>query len=402
MGHATIILSFAVCLSLNVFLNSFDVYSDLTLTFNTLTFDLGDSLVLTGCRLCHRKEGKDVYSNKNRSCQPCLVKNYLYQCGQSSDMLNKINELEMRETCNDEEFSLYFNSTLKSYDIINEPCDDSNACCIKTNVKGNFPNSFKYLDKRALAYHTDGLREIINTRNKVNYDIYILSGTLSFSHCIGVYLNYFNGSSTNIIPFLNTRISKAKNQNGSEWYFKLTKTVKGNVLLQEGFDSHDECGFLIQNRHEIYVNHNSEKTCGTDSCLLHLQRLKYYMNISSLDAWKQETYYSGGVKSGGKTCQLLQQYGLASLVPILLNLTFHILLFLDDVKFGIASKKEAVFVLCLFYPQWKTLRFLYDYLRNEDENKLNKAKNDFDRDVGALEPFLESAFQVSLYFKILV
>ena len=63
MGYASVIVSFIVCLFFNVFLNSFDVYSDITLTFHTLTFNLGASLLLSGCRVCHGKEDKDVFKS---------------------------------------------------------------------------------------------------------------------------------------------------------------------------------------------------------------------------------------------------------------------------------------------------------------------------------------------------
>ena len=74
---------------------------------------------------------------------------------------------------------------------------------------------------------------------------------------------------------------------------------------------------------------------------------------------------------------------------------FHLLLYLEDVKSKKASKVEIIFVFCQFYPQWKTIRFLFDYLRDRNEDKLNTAKDNFDKHVGSLEPFMESAIQVS-------
>ena len=69
MGKVTVIASFVVCITFNIFLNSFDVYSDTTLAFNTLTFNLGDSLLLGGCKVCHGKQDKDIYSVKESKCQ---------------------------------------------------------------------------------------------------------------------------------------------------------------------------------------------------------------------------------------------------------------------------------------------------------------------------------------------
>ena len=93
---------------------------------------------------------------------------------------------------------------------------------------------------------------------------------------------------------------------------------------------------------------------------------------------------------------MLRIYGITSIVPIILCMIFHLLLFVEDVKLNRAFKIEIVFVFCQFYPQWKTLKFLYSYLRDGNEEELNRSKDNFDIHVGSLEPFIESALQVSL------
>ena len=117
MGYATVIVSFIVCLSFNVFLNSFDVYSDILLSFNALTFDLGDSILLSGCRVCHGKDDNDIFRYKNKSCQQCLVRSaimsdkvvfHVDDCGLSYEILNKIHVLEKKDTCENEPLSLSF------------------------------------------------------------------------------------------------------------------------------------------------------------------------------------------------------------------------------------------------------------------------------------------------------
>ena len=105
--------------------------------------------------------------------------------------------------------------------------------------------------------------------------------------------------------------------------------------------------------------------------------------------------FKHGRKLGGKTCQLLWQYGLASLVPILLNMFFNIIVFAEDYRSGNAMKFELLFVPLSFYPQWKTLKFLGMYLYDKNEAQLNMAKTQFDSRISGLEPFLEAAFQVS-------
>ena len=166
-------------------------------------------------------------------------------------------------------------------------------------------------------------------------------------------------------------------------------------MLEKDFSYSDDCGLLIIDKLNNYAESNAELTCGTDSCLLHLQTLKSHSKISNLDDWKTQTFYHSGRKFGGQTCNLLWNYGLSILAPIFLNTIFNILIFVEDTRLGKASYVEFIFVVVQFYPQWRTICFLREYIRHRDENKLNEAKDKFDVEVGALEPFLESAFQVS-------
>ena len=101
-----------------------------------------------------------------------------------------------------------------------------------------------------------------------------------------------------------------------------------------------------------------------------------------------------GKKLGGETCFLLWNYGVACLVPTALNLIYHMFIFVEDLKSGRASKFEFLFVILLFYPQWKTIRFLTEYCLNKDETQLKDAQCSFSERFGHMEPFLESGFQV--------
>ena len=56
---------------------------------------------------------------------------------------------------------------------------------------------------------------------------------------------------------------------------------------------------------------------------------------------------------------------------------------------------EIVFVPLLFYPQWKIIRLLVTFIYDRDKDKLDEALDKFDSEVGVMEPFLESAIQVS-------
>ena len=108
------------------------MYYDIALAINTLTFNLGDSILLSGCKVCHGKDDKDVFSVKNNSCQQCLTLNYKFACGRSFQVLDKLNGLEKRDTCEYERFGVKFNTTSKIYDWKNESCSDgSDRCCVK-------------------------------------------------------------------------------------------------------------------------------------------------------------------------------------------------------------------------------------------------------------------------------
>ena len=167
MGVGTVIVSFVVCISFNIFLNSFDVYSDIALTINTLTFNLGDSILLSGCKVCHGKDEKDVFEVKNNSCQQCLTKNYVFACGKSFQILDKIHEVEKRDTCEYERFGFGYNYTSKSYDWMNESCsDDSDECCVENTQQSKIKHPLDAIDKRILAYQLPGLE---NIRDDLNY-----------------------------------------------------------------------------------------------------------------------------------------------------------------------------------------------------------------------------------------
>ena len=395
MGVASVIVSFAVCIFFNVGLNSFDVYSDITLAYNTLTFNLGDSLLLTGCKVCQGKEDKDVFTEKNRSCQHCLTQNQKFQCGGSFQILEKLNELSKSDTCASDGFGVSFNGTSKSYQWKNETCkDDVNACCVEVRNNAIANNTLSLIDKRIIAYQPSHLK---NLRNELGYDIFILSGTSNNYHCNRVYLDYVDWFDSNIKPFIKENITKVKKPIETDWFFKFKQSENGKRVLEKGFDVNTtECGLYITQKLKKHVQNNGEM-CGTSSCLVHLQRLKCHFNISSVNEWKEQTFFSAGVKLGGQICSLLVSLGLASLVPIVTNIVFNIFVFIEDLKSGDAKEIELIFVLLACYPQTKCLKFLFHYLVHRDEEKLNIDKNKFDSELGSLETFLESAFQVSLY-----
>ena len=406
-----------MCIFFNIFLNSFDHYSDVTLAYETLNYDLGDSLLLSGCRVCYGKTASDIYSVKKTKCQKCVLENLTFQCGNDINVLGKLSEPRNSEICESDDIVARWNQVERSYDLVNDTCDSSKrnwahhdwdyvklSCCIKeidTSKQNaddlqtkNISNPLDHINKKILAHRH--LSKIVSVgRHILQYEIYRLSAKFSVDHCKNVYSQYFHEEfSSKILSFLNRNVILKKEENETEWKYRFSDQRNGTFKVEKGFTTEDGCGFLVQRTQEKFVQNNAEQTCGIDPCLLHLQSLKATLNISNFEQWKHNTYYSHGKKLGGETCFLLWNYGVACLIPTALNLIFHMFIFMEDLKSGSATKFEFLFVILLFYPQWKTIRFLREYCLNKDETQLKNAQCSFSQQFGHVEPFLESGFQV--------
>ena len=424
MINTKLIASFVMCILFNILLNSFDHYSDVTLAYESMNFDLGNSLLLSGCRVCHGKSASDIYNVKETKCQKCLLENYDFQCGNDINVLNKLNQPQNSANCESADIVAKWNQLERNYDVINDNCDSSKrnwthyqdpkhrlSCCVKEIdrskpngkdlAKSNISNQLEHLDKRILAHR----RHIITKHRHglIKYDTYILSAKSSLFHCQYIFLKYFEtytnitefDGELNFMEFLDRNIKSKREEN--EWRFKFSESRKNKLEVEKGFTAKDGCGFLVQNIKEKFIQNNAEQTCGLDPCLLHLQNLKYGLNISNLDQWKNNTFFYHGKKLGGETCYLLWDYGLVNVVPTALNLMFHMFIFAEDLKSGAAKLFEIVFVILFFYPQWRTIRFLTEYCFHKDETQLKEDKDKYSKSFGHVEPFLESAFQVSRY-----
>ena len=415
MGLGSVIVTFVTSIIFYVLLNSLDVYSDIALAFRTFTFDLGESLLLSGCKVCYNKDDKDIYLVQNNSCQQCLTCNYQFECGASFDFLEQLLEIEKSESCKSTRFGYKYSYISKNFDKRNETCNDNvDNCCVENRRQYDHKNPFKNIDKRVLAFQEDEFQKI---RNTLPYDIFVLSARSSWVNCQRVYLEYLEYITKDktkqktislkdknlptlykkrIKRFLYKHITERKEANETEWFFKFRLSGDERVIIDKGFNSNDECGAYITNKLKRNEwRQNNGEICGSDTCLMHLNYLKWSSNISNLADWKERTILKDGNKVGGKTCQILWQYGFASLAPILIHLSFITLVYLEDLKQENATKIEAIFVLMLIYPQTKCLKFLLQFFFHRDEEKLNRAKNEYDDRLGTTEPFMESAIQAS-------
>ena len=89
--------TFLTCILFNVLLPSGDIGSDLDLMYRALTFDLGTSLELEGCKSCYHKTKNEVYYPEigftTNHCKTCVYDPRLV-CGRFVPALLKVREYE--------------------------------------------------------------------------------------------------------------------------------------------------------------------------------------------------------------------------------------------------------------------------------------------------------------------
>ena len=322
---------------LNVFLPSVDTYSDVALAYKTFTFNLGESLLLSGCRVCQGKDETDIYTLNNKSCQLCLTtSDFNRACGLNHEILNIMNEHERKDTCDNEPLSvtLNYNETTNSNSIKNENCDSSKhiLCCVEKINSRNISSVVGVFDKTFMAFPTSLLG---HQMSKMIYNTYILTGKLSELHCQTVFLDYFTSTIETFYAYVNNNITALKSSGKTELYLKFTNAKDGKVSLENGFSNEDGCGLLLQTKQYSHITQENIRVCGIDSCLEHIQSLRHKLNITSFDDWKYNTFYASGIKFGGRTCHLLWTYGLAIIVPTFFNMAFNAFVFFDDLRNGI-------------------------------------------------------------------
>ena len=61
MVSKSVIVTFSLCILLNVIFPSGDVYSDVALMIDTITFNVASNLEISGCRVCHGRNEAEVY-----------------------------------------------------------------------------------------------------------------------------------------------------------------------------------------------------------------------------------------------------------------------------------------------------------------------------------------------------
>ena len=118
-----------MCILFNIILPSGDVGSDLNLMYQTLTFDLGDSKELEGCKSCYHKTEQDVYYSEkeltSNECKTCLYDPYL-NCGGYPPFLKKVKDLKReKHICSSNE-----TFTIDNYGEIKSGKCYEGFCCV--------------------------------------------------------------------------------------------------------------------------------------------------------------------------------------------------------------------------------------------------------------------------------
>ena len=294
---------------------------------------------------------------------------------------------------------------------------------------------FQYYDRN--IYDDDGnITGVVGIYNGSFSDYYVsyaLYGNKGVSYCKKIFnidgvdqiendLFYKNIGYT--AQYLNWKLNSSFiNQNGWQGYFdsvphviKVTHNESSNKLeYNYGFTFNDGCGIaFVPMNPSIYpsikthslinlpkfdpssIAISNAETCGNDVCNVHLQYLKYISSIYDFKTWKNATYHDlSGKKVGGETCRVLRIYGFISLLAPCIHLLFNIMHYRKDFAEGHSDYFDIIPLLCFLYPQWKSIKILLAYFEHQNEEELQKDKEKFDRNLGTLEPFLESAVQVS-------
>ena len=139
--------------------------------------------------------------------------------------------------------------------------------------------------------------------------------------------------------------------------------------------------------------------CDQSVCSIHLNAVSddFQSNDFNYEQWKNLMAFDlYNRRLGGKFCRLLTIYGWSILIPILLNLAFHISIFYRDLKNKKVSRVEFISVLILCYPQWRCVKWLVNYFYHKDENILQNEKQTYQKDVETVEAFVESGIQVRI------
>ena len=292
-------------------------------------------------------------------------------------------------------------------------CDYNHFCCFETR-NNNSKIKNKYEQKmKSLQIHPRLLVDCDNSRlndvsNNVFYDTCLLAGKATGGYCS---LYIVRPNTKEIESFLeeNEKNFTKTNFTGMALKFLLKNDSSSGlsaivpvVIENLNKDEHFECGVFLKPKNVNIIGDRIGVDCGINTCKIHLDYLHYYIDgMHDLQSWKTKISYNGGVRVGGRNCNLLRIYAWTMVIPIIINLLFSGVIFYYDWRSGLSSKYETPFLLLLLYPQWRTLKILMRYFTHKEEEELVNQLDENDKDVSFIEPFCESGLQVRTFYFLL-
>ena len=387
MGFGSVVATFFTCILFNMILPSGDIGSDVYLMFNTLTFNLGSGLKLIGCKLCYFKTHNDVYYDEEKfigkKCHWCVTEKD-FVCGIYPYVMERILSFENTDLCEANKTMRHINSW--EYTETGECDSRKDKCCLSTFNRHRNTNAIQSLDAKKLfrcfTYH----------EKKMDY-CYV-TGSTSFRICMSLKktTKNFDGLFNKIL----NQIAASRIKRPLYLFDFIFDNYTVAMKEVDSIENIQKCGFVISPSSRIHQTWNSEY-CNEDSCLTHLKSLHASSSvINDLTDWKTNDDHVFGISVGGASCKMLRIYGFSMLFPILLNFFFNISVFKEELKNKKANWFELIPVMMFIYPQFKTLKFLIRYaFIHRDEIQLDYDKEQTERRISYLEPFLESCLQVS-------
>ena len=397
----------SIMIVMNIVVPSFDVFSDIKLSYDTVNYELTDEYELYGCRYCYQP-GSKFYNNINvhNTCKTCISSpidtraNPSLRCSNSIFALKTLLKMTKASQCSDRSLRL----PLRGNAFLEEDCKSSDECCITNDEMSQTVSQFESHGpgtKPCACQEISSLGYETNIRDADSCEACILSGRSSCSYCLS--LSRRKGIREKVFDMI-YRLEATNCGNAS---FKLNTANKGKkdekgVSIQRNFTHMDQCGIWFT-RVKSKDDMHSNRVCDIDFCTAYFENvgLAVYTNDLSYEKWKNMMKYSlNNLRLGGKICKILSIYGYSTIIPILLNLILHAVLFYKDLKKKRASYYEAIPILFLIYPQYKCAKIVIQFFIHKDSTKLQQNKNDFERDYGTLEAFTESGIQVPIILLI--
>jgi hypothetical protein len=402
MAIGGVIATFVMTIIFGIIAPTFDVSSDVKLLFDVVTFQVGNSYELAGCRSCHGLSSDEVYQPKVESCKQCLssprykIWSPSTSCGFTPHYLDKIRELKEDPTCTRKLFG--FNDTIDKLGHEDE-CKPKDHCCIHRTNTSRTLSQFTSTDRRINTYLC---KTMSNLTKENNCQFCKHTGTSSGAFCKSL----FTRSLTRNPHQVKKMFSQAKQNCRKNTYFKMNenfsnKSMNESITIENNFTHKDQCGISFTTHPFNAVQDNT--VCDKSVCSIHLDSvsLKFYAKEFSYEKWENlMNYDNANRRIGGQICNVLTIYGWSILIPILLNITFHICIFYRDLNKKKVSRFEIIPVLILCYPQWRCIKMLVSYLYHKNESRLQSEKQTYEREVETMEAFAEAGIQVGTFIML--